>query len=70
MLFCLIQVAPFANENMIHFITTAKHAVMVESIKYLGKYMSIYLILSCEKETTYILIFYINKFQRKLFTKF
>ena len=58
-----------------NFIITAKHLVMVEAIKYLGKNMTICLILACEKEAIYmwqnsILIFYINTFQRKLFTQF
>ena len=58
MLFCYIQVAPFAHETIsymgIYFprncIITAKHVVMVEPINYLGKYMAIYLILACEKK--------------------
>ena len=60
-----------------NFITTAKHVVVVEAIKYLEKYMTmrVCLILACEKEVIYmwqntILIFYINTFQRKLFVKF
>ena len=56
-------------------ITSAKHIVVAEAIKYLGKYMVICLILACENEAIYmwqnnILIFYINTFQRKVFTKF
>ena len=58
MLFCHIQVAPFAHEKIRYmgiyfhrnFITTAKYVVIVEAIKYLGKYMAICLILACEKE--------------------
>ena len=58
-----------------NFFTKAQLIVVVEAIKYLGKYMTICLILACEKEAIYILqnsilIFYINMFQRKLFTKF
>ena len=33
-----------------YLIITAKHAVKIESIKYLGKYMPIYLILPCAKK--------------------
>ena len=33
-----------------NFITTAKHVVVVEAVKYLGKYMTICLILACEKK--------------------
>ena len=58
MLFCHIKVAPFAYETIRYigiyfprnFITTAKHGVVVEAIKYLGKYITICLILACEKE--------------------
>ena len=44
------------------------------AIKYLGKYLTICLILSCAKEALYkqqnsIYLFYINTFQRKSFTK-
>ena len=79
----ILSHAPFAHDNIRYigiyfsgnFITTAKHVVMVKAIKYLGKHMAICLILACEKEVIYIwqnsiLIFYINKFNRKLFTKF
>ena len=60
MLFCHIKVAPFAHEKIRYmgiyfprnFITTAKHVVMVEAIKCLIKYMTICLILACEKEAT------------------
>ena len=53
-----------------NFITSAKHVVVAESIKYMGKYMTICLILAGEKEAIYmwqnnILIFYVNTFQRK-----
>ena len=52
----------------------SKHLVNVEPIKYLNMFMAMCLILSFEKETIYvtnsILIFYINTFQRQLFTKF
>ena len=78
MLFCHIQVAPFAHEKIwymgLYFprkvITSAKNVAMVETIKYLRKYMTICLILLCEKEAIYmwqnsILIFYINTFQRE-----
>ena len=37
-----------------NFITTAKHVVAVEAIKYLGKNMTICLILACEKEAIYM----------------
>ena len=83
MLFCHIQVAPFAHENIRYmgiyflrnFIITTKQVLIVEAIKYLEKYMTVWLILACEKEAIYmwqnsILIFYINTFQRKLFIKF
>ena len=36
------------------FITTAKHVVVVETIKYLTKYMTICLILACEKAALYM----------------
>ena len=36
------------------FITTARHVVNVEPIKYLGNYMIICLILSCAKEAMYM----------------
>ena len=53
-----------------YLITTAKHAVKIEPIKYLGKYMPVCLILSCAEEAIYmwqnsIFIFYINTFHRK-----
>ena len=60
MLFCHVKVALFAHEKIKYmgiyfprnFITNAKHipVVMVEAIKCLGKYMTICLILACEKE--------------------
>ena len=58
MLFRNIQVASFAHENISYmgvyfprnFITTAKHVVMVDAIKYLGKYMTF----ACEKEAIYM----------------
>ena len=39
-----------------NFITTAKHVVVVEAIKYLEKYMTmrVCLILACEKEVIYM----------------
>ena len=51
-----------------YLITTAKHALQVEPINYLGKYMPICLILSCAEEAVYmwqssIFIFDINTFQ-------
>ena len=63
-IFCHIQTAPFAHESVRHMgiyfprilITTAKHVVKVETIKYLGKYMTICLILPCEKEEIYMII--------------
>ena len=54
-----------------YLVTTAKHAVKIEPIKYLGKYMPVCLILQCAEKTIYvyvtnsIFIFYINPFQRK-----
>ena len=78
MLVCHIQIAFSAHGEMrqigIYFpryligsILTACFAVV---IKYLGKYLTICLILSDAKEAIYkrqnsIFIFYINKFQRK-----
>ena len=82
MLFCHIYIASFPHERikqiglnfpryLIGSILTACFAVV---IKYLGKYLTICLILSCAKEAIYnrqnsIFIFYINTFQRKEFTK-
>ena len=62
MLFCHIQMAPFAHERIRHFsmyftrnvIITAKHVVTAEQIKYLGRYMSMCLIVSCAKEAIYL----------------
>ena len=56
---------------LIGSVLTACFAVV---IKYLGKYLTICLILSCAKEAIYkrqnsSFIFYINTFQRKYFTK-
>ena len=53
-----------------YLITTAKHAVKIEPIKYLGKYKTICLILPCAEKAIYmwqnsIFIFYINTCQRK-----
>ena len=53
-----MYIAAFTHERIKHmgiyipryFITTVEHLVKVEPIKYLGKYMTICLILSCEKE--------------------
>ena len=77
MLFCHILVAPFAHENIRYMgiLFPRNFTTIVESIKYLEKYMTICLILACEKEAIFmrqnsILIFYINTFQRKLFTNF
>ena len=58
-----------------YLITTAKHAVKIEPIKYLDKYKPICLILPSAEKAIYmwqnsIFIFYINTFQRKYFTKF
>ena len=82
-LFCRIQTASFAHEWINHMvkyfprylITTAKHAVKIEPIKYLGQYMPNCLTLQCAEKAIYmwqnsIFIFYINTFQRKQFTKF
>ena len=62
MLFCHIKVALFAHEKIRYmgiyfprnFITMAKHVVMVEAIKCPRKYMTICLILACEKEAIYM----------------
>ena len=58
MLFCHISVAPFAHETIRYFprnfITMAENVIVVEAIKYLGKYMTICLILACEKEAIYM----------------
>ena len=62
MLFCHIYTAPFAHERIRHMgiyfprnlITTAKHVANVEPIKYLGKYMTICLIISYKKEAIYM----------------
>ena len=62
MLFCRLKIASFADERVIHMvkyfprylITTAKHTVKIEPIKYLGKYMPICLILPCAKEAIYM----------------
>ena len=61
MLFCHTEVAPYVYETIRsmgifprNFITTAKHVVVVEVIKYLEKYMSICLVLACEKEAIYM----------------
>ena len=75
MLFCQIYIASFAHERaghmamyfpkyLIGFPLAARFAV---EIKYLGKYMTMCLILLCAKEAIYIrqnsiLIFYINVF--------
>ena len=53
-----------------YLITTVEHAVKIEPIKYLEKYMPICLILSCAEKAIYmwqnsIIIFYINTFQSK-----
>ena len=37
-----------------YLIITAKHAVKIEPIKYLGKYMPICLILPCEEKAIFI----------------
>ena len=42
----------------IYLITTAKHAVKIEPIKYLGKYMPICLILSRAKEAIIELLYF------------
>ena len=75
--------ASFAHEMIRHMvkyfprylITTAKYVVKIEQIKYLRKYMLICLILPCAEKATdmwqnSIVIFYINTFQIKHFTKF
>ena len=78
MLFCRLYIASFAHEMIRHMvkyfprylITTAKHAVKIEPIKYLGKYMPFCLILPRAEKAIYMwqnnsFIFYINTFQRK-----
>ena len=67
----LRQIGMYFPRYWIGSILTACFAVV---IKYLGKYLTICLILSCAKEAIYkrqnsIFIFYINMFQRKKFTK-
>ena len=67
-----MYIAPFTHERIKHkgiyfprnFIMMAEHVVKVKPIKYLGKYVTICLILSYEKEAIYmwqnsILVFYI-----------
>ena len=62
MLFCHKYTAPFAHEMIRHMgiyfprnsNTRAKHVAKVEPIKYLGKYMTICLIISYENEAIYI----------------
>ena len=58
MLFCHIYAAPYAHEKIRYmgiyflrnFVTTTKYVLIVEVIKYLEKYTTIWLILACEKE--------------------
>ena len=58
MLFCLLQIASFVHERIRHMvkyfpryvITTSKHAVKIEPIKYMGKYMHICLIIPCAEK--------------------
>ena len=57
-----------------YLITSTMSTYFVVVTKFLRKYMPMYLIFSCAKGATYmwqnsILIFYINTFQRKQFTK-
>ena len=82
MLFCSIkkdfsahgrirQICMYFPRYLIDSILTACFAVV---IKYLGKYLTVYFILSCAKEGIYKrqnsnFILYINTFQRKQFTK-
>ena len=62
MLFCHIQVSPFAHEKIRYmgiyfhrnFITTGKDVVIVKAIKYPGKYMTVCLIIACETEAMYM----------------
>ena len=63
MQFCRLQIVSFAHERVRHMvkyfprylITTAKHAVKIEPIKYLKEYMSVCLILPCaEKNNLYV----------------
>ena len=62
MLFCRLYIASFAHERIRlmvkyfprYLITTAKHAVKIEPIKYLGKYMPICLILPYVEKAIYM----------------
>ena len=78
MLFCQIYIVSFAHERVGHMaiyfprylIGSTLAACFAVEIKYLGKYMTMCLILLHAKEAIYmrqnsILIFYINAFQRK-----
>ena len=61
------QISMYSPRYLIGSILTAYFAVV---IKYLGKYLTICLILSCAKEAIYkrqnsIFVFYINTFQTK-----
>ena len=61
------QIGKYFPRYLLGSILTACFAVV---IRYLGKYLTICLILSCAKEAIYmrqnsIFIFYINMFQRK-----
>ena len=78
MLFCHIYIGSFAHERIRqidmyfprYLLGSILTACFTIAIKYLGKYLTISLILSCAKEAMYIrqnivFIFYINTFQRK-----
>ena len=62
MLFCRLYIASFACEKIRHMVkyfpryvsTTAEHAVKIEPIKYLEKYMPISVILSCAEKAIYM----------------
>ena len=69
MLSCHIYIA-FSARGRIRQISMYFHRYLIGLIKYLGKYLTICLILSCAKEAIYkqqnsTFIFYINTFQRK-----
>ena len=76
MLFCHIYIGSFERIRHIdmyfprYLLGSMLTAFFAVVIKYLGKYLTICLILSCAKEAIYmrqnsISIFYINTFQRK-----
>ena len=62
MLCCRLYIASFVHERIRHIvkyfsrysITTAKHTVKIEPIKYLGKYMPVCLLLPCAEKAIYM----------------